>query len=180
MVPTAIENGDPRVRIDGAKVSDLKRLSVSELLRLHAGVLDELRLREVVRSSNGPSGDYAEFLFSRAFAWTLENNSSAGHDATDDNGTRYQIKCRRVTERKPSRQMSALRNLMNNPFDVLAAVLLDESFVVSRAALIPISVVIEKSSYTKHVNAHRFILRDSVWSIPGVVDVTEKLRETQQ
>jgi hypothetical protein len=158
----------------------LKTLSVSELLKLHAGVLDELRLREIIRSSNGPSGDYAEILFSRSFGWNLENNSSAGYDAVDERGTRFQIKCRRVTAKNPSRQMSALRNLLNDPFDILAAVLLDEGFSVSRAALIPIAVVIEKSNFTKHVNAHRFILRDSVWTLPGVIDVTDELKRTQQ
>jgi hypothetical protein len=157
----------------------LKTLSVSELLKLHTGVLDELRLREIIRSSNGPSGDYAEALFSRSFGWKLESNSSAGYDAVDERGTRFQIKCRRVTARNSSRQLSALRNLLNDPFDVLAAVLLDEGFTVSRAALIPISVVIENSSFTKHVNAHRFILRESVWSLPSVIDVTDQLKQTQ-
>ncbi|WP_026784414.1 hypothetical protein [Pleomorphomonas koreensis] len=160
-------------------MTDLEHLSAKELLRLHAGILDELRRREVVRSSNGPAGDYAELLFSRAFGWTLETNSSAGYDAVDDRRLRYQIKCRRVSARNPSRQLSALRNLLNDPFDILAAVLLDENFDVSRAALIPISTVIEKSVYTRHVNAHRFMLRDSVWAIPGVVDVTEKVRQAQ-
>jgi hypothetical protein len=158
----------------------LKTLSVIELLKLHAAVLDELRLREIIRSSNGPSGDYAEILFSRAFGWNLENNSSAGYDAVDESRTRFQIKCRRVTAKNPSRQMSALRNLLSDPFDTLAAVLLDREFTVLRAALIPISVVIEKSTFTKHVNAHRFILRDSVWSLPGVIDVTDELKRAQR
>ncbi len=161
-------------------MENLKSLSVSELLQLHAGVLNELRLREIVRSSNGPSGDYAELLFSRAFGWRLERNSSSGHDAVNETGTRFQIKCRRVTIRNPSRQMSALRNLLHKPFDFLAAVLLDENFGVFRAALIPVEVVIEKSTFTKHVNAHRFILRESIWSVPSVIDVTEKMKNAQQ
>lgn len=70
-------------------MENLKTLSVNELLKLHAGVLDELRLREIIRSSNGPSGDYAEILFSRSFGWNLENNSSAGYDAVDERGTRW-------------------------------------------------------------------------------------------
>lgn len=84
-----------------------------------------------------------------------------------------------MTPRNPSRQLSAFRNLLNGPFDVLAAVLLDENFAVSRAALIPIQVVIEKSTFKKHVNAHRFILRESVWSIRDVKDVTEDLKRAQ-
>src|SRR5690606_8844173 len=61
----------------------LGRATVRELLRLHAEVLDELRRREVVRTSNSPVGDYAELLFATAFGWELENSSAAGHDATD-------------------------------------------------------------------------------------------------
>lgn len=50
-------------------VADLKQITVAELLRLHAGTGDELRSREVVRSSNNPTGDYAEYLFCKAFGW---------------------------------------------------------------------------------------------------------------
>lgn len=59
---------------------------MKELLELHAAILKELRERNIVRSSNQPLGDYAELLFSRAFKWTLENNSSSGHDVTDRGG----------------------------------------------------------------------------------------------
>lgn len=72
-------------------VDNLDQLTVRGLLCLHAGVLDELRRREVVRSSNGPSGDYGELLFSRAFGWKLERNSTSGHDATDENGARFKL-----------------------------------------------------------------------------------------
>lgn len=155
---------------------DLKALSVPELLLLHAGVLDELRARKVVRSSNGPAGDYAELLFSRAFGWTLVNNSSAGFDATDSEGTRYQIKCRRLTSHNGSRQLSAIRRLAAHPFDILAALLLDEQFRVKRGALIPINVVEKEAKFTEHTNSSRFMLRDAVWRLDGVRDVTTELK----
>ncbi len=158
----------------------LQNFSVHDLLNLHAGIMNELRSRKIIRSGNNPVGDYAELLFARAFSWNLENNSSAGYDATDKNGIRFQIKCRRVTKRNPSRQLSALRNLSSNPFDTLAAVLLDENFGVLRAVLVPIAVVLDHSTYTQHVHAHRFLLRDAVWSLPGVMDVTGPLMEAQR
>lgn len=160
-------------------MTDLSTLSVSDLLRLHAGALDELRRRGILRSANGPAGDYAEILFSRAFGWRLEGNSASGFDAVDGGGTRFQIKCRRLTGPRMSRQLSALRNLPQRPFDILAAVLLDADYTVHKAALIPIDVVIAESTFTSHVNAHRFILRDRVWSIPGVVDATAQLQAAQ-
>lgn len=58
-------------------MTNLKSLGVAQLLLLHASILDELRARGVVRSSNGPAGDYAALLFSRAFGWKLVNSSSA-------------------------------------------------------------------------------------------------------
>lgn len=158
---------------------DLKLLGVAELLLLHASVLDELRARGVVRSSNGPAGDYAELLFSRAFGWNLVNNSSAGFDATDAGGTRYQIKCRRLTAHNGSRQLSAIRRLTSRPFDVLAAVLLDEQFRVTRGALIPVDVVTKEARFTEHTNSSRFMLRDTVWRLDGVQDVTAKLKAAE-
>ena len=154
-------------------------LTVAELLRLHGDVLDELRFRQVLRSSNGPSGDYAELLFCRAFGWDIRNNSASGYDAADREGVRYQIKCRRLTPNNSSRQLSFMRRLPERPFDVLAGVLLDSAFLVQRAALVPFEVVQAKSTYVAHVNAWRLHLRDSIWEEPSVQDVTEQLRASQ-
>jgi hypothetical protein len=153
--------------------------TVPQLLKMHSEIITELRRREIVRSANSPSGDYAELLFASAFDWTLQNKSASGYDATDKVGVRYQIKCRRITPQNPSRQLSFMRKLDTKPFDVLAAVLLKEDFTVVRAALIPAEIVLENAKYVAHVNAWRFILRDSVWSEPGVRDVTGELREAE-
>lgn len=161
-------------------IKDWNPYGTADILQLYSDALEELRRREILRSANNPSGDYGELLFSRAFGWQLQNNSSSGHDATDGDGVRYQIKCRRITPRNPSRQLSFIRNLPNNPFDILAGVLLDQNFKVLRAALVPVAVVQEKATYVKHVNAWRMILRDSVWDTPGVRDVTDALRTIEQ
>ena len=50
-------------------------------------ILEELRLRKIERSSNGPVGDYAEYLFAKAFEWELVGNSQKGYDAKDRNST---------------------------------------------------------------------------------------------
>jgi len=47
---------------------DISRQSVRDLLRLHAGITDELRARKITRSSNNPAGDLAESYFARLFA----------------------------------------------------------------------------------------------------------------
>ena len=66
--------------------------------------------------------DYAEMLFCRAYGWKMVRKSSAGFDATDDQGVRYQIKARRLTTHNRSRQLSAIRKLESGPFDYLAGV----------------------------------------------------------
>jgi hypothetical protein len=154
---------------------DFSVLPVSALFELHTDLMAELRRRDVVRSANNPIGDYGELLFAKAFGWTLNSNSSADADALDAEGVRYQIKCRRLATPKGSRQLGFIRRLPDHPFDMLAAVLLDGKFRVIRAALIPFEVVKPRSAYVDSVKAWRFILRESVWDIPGVTDVTAEL-----
>lgn len=153
----------------------LKSLSVAELLVLHAQVGEELRDRGVVRSANNPTGDLAEYLFCRAFGWRQAPNSERGYDAIGPDGIRYQIKGRRIHRRNKSRQLSAIRDIGGGHFDVLAGVLFDDDFNVVRAALIPIAFVAERSTYIAHTNSNKFMLRDDVWSAPGVRDVTAEI-----
>jgi hypothetical protein len=155
---------------------ELSRLSPKDLLKLHAGVAEELRTRGITRSSNNPTGDLAEFLFCRAFGWTQAGNSQPNIDATAQDGTRYQIKGRRFTKHNQSRQIGAIRDFGAKHFDFLAGVLFDMNYGVYRAALVPYDVVALRSKYIKHTNSHKFILHDGVWSVPGVHDVTDALR----
>lgn len=153
----------------------LKSLSVAELLVLHAQVGEELRDRGVVRSANNPTGDLAEYLFCRAFGWRQAPNSERGYDAIGPDGIRYQIKGRRIHRRNKSRQLSAIRDIDGGHFDVLAGVLFDDDFNVMKAALVPIAFVVERSTYIAHTNSNKFMLRDEVWTAPGVRDVTAEI-----
>jgi hypothetical protein len=161
----------------GAGLADLIRnCTVSELLALHAATLDELRQREVVRSANGPGGDYAELLFTRAFGWDRVENSTAGYDAVDWSKRRYQIKSRRLTDVKTSRQLSALRRLPDQDFDYLAAVLFEKDYKISKAVMIPHGTVLNRAKFREHTNSWTFFLDDNVWALPDVQDVTADLR----
>lgn len=53
--------------VDGRAGTQLQQLTSLDLLRLHGRIIDELRGRGVVRTGNGPIGDYAELLFARAY-----------------------------------------------------------------------------------------------------------------
>lgn len=155
---------------------NLKELSPTELLRLHADIIEELRSREILRSSNNPTGDLAEYLFCRAFGWERFGNSESSIDAKGQDGTRYQIKGRRLTRHSKSRQLSAIREMEGGKFDFLAGLLFSEDYSIVKAALIPHSVVLASASYVERTNSHRFLLRDNVWNHAGVVDVTAQLR----
>jgi hypothetical protein len=152
------------------------RRTVSELLALHAAVAYELCERGVLRSSNGPGGDYAEFLFARAFGLTRTENSTAGYDAVDWSERRYQIKSRRLTTENTSRQLGALRRLPDQNFDYLAAVLFDKDYQVGRAAMIPHATVLKLAKFQEHTNSWTLVLDEHVWDLPDVRDVTPHLR----
>lgn len=154
---------------------DTKENSVAELLNLYAEILEELREREIIRSSNAPLGDYTEYLFCKAFEWEQEGNSKVGYDAMALDGTRYQIKSRRPTKHNSSRQLSFIRRLPDKQFDYVAAALFNENYTVCRAAIIPHTVISDRARYSKHANGWLFHLEDDVWDISGVEDVTEPL-----
>lgn len=155
---------------------DLAPLGAAELLKLHARVSDELRVRGITRSSNNPTGDLAEFLFCRAFGWSQAGNSNPNVDAVSPDGVRYQIKGRRITPQNGSRQMSAIRDLQGSNFDFLAAVLFDQDYSILRAAIISIEVVVARATFVPRTNSHKFFLRDDVVNMTGVRDVTDGLR----
>jgi hypothetical protein len=158
---------------------ELESLRTHELLALFAGVLDQLRSRGVIRSANNPVADYAESLVSRALSLALAPKSSTGYDAVDALGQRYEIKGRRPTKQNPSRQLSAIRGLEAKHFSFLAGVLFHEDFSVNRACLIPYETVERLAVYRTHVSAWILHLRDGVWSVPGVRDITEPIRRVQ-
>ena len=160
-------------------MNDITSLSNRELLKLYTELMTELRSREIVRSSNGPGADVAEGLVKQALSLTLNVASTAGYDGIDPDGRKIEVKCRRLTRHNNSRQLSAIRNLESAHFDFLAGVLFNEDFSVMRAALIPFHVVKNHSVFVKHTNAWKFVLRDGIWTLPGVEDITEQLRRVE-
>ncbi|ODR95190.1 hypothetical protein AUC70_05640 [Methyloceanibacter stevinii] len=151
----------------------------SQLLALIADCQNELRSRDVIQSAN-IVGDLAETYVCSALGLKRQGKSAKGVDAVGPDGTRYEIKGRRLTPWNKSRQLSALRGLDQKPFDVLAGVLFDERFQVQRAALIPYQVVRKRAGPMPRVNAHRFLLKDIVWDMPGVIDITDNVRKAEQ
>jgi hypothetical protein len=158
------------------KEMNIADLTVPQLLVLHTQIGDELRKRGILRSANNPTGDLSEYLFCKAFGWNQAGNSHPNVDAVGTDGTRYQVKGRRITRFNNSRQLSAIRDLKGGHFDFIAGVLFNEDYTVMRAALIPHAVALERAAFVERTNSHKFLLRDDVWNASGVRDVTAEMR----
>ncbi len=156
----------------GLELQDLTEL---QLLRLHGSILTELQRRKVCRTSNNPVADYTEWLVAKRLGLQLAGNSRAGHDALGADGTRYQIKGRRLTSANGSTQLSAIRNLEDANFEVLVGVMFNEDYSIAYAFLVPHSVVLARSIYQAHTNSHLFSLRRTLLDEVGVKDVTQSL-----
>ena len=155
--------------------SDLANRSVRDLLALHAVTLDALRSRKVVRSAN-VVGDYAEWLFARAFGWTLASPSEKSHDALDAAGVRYQVKARRDSGKSGADQLGILRNLSDDGFDALAAVIFNADFSVRFAGLLPRALIAERAVYSDYQRGHILTLSRALLADARVRDVTQELR----
>ncbi len=79
-------------------------------------------------------------------------------------------------DKRPTFRTAGSGNLDATPFDQLAGVLVDERFHVLRAAIVPFAIVREHAEYVAHTNSSEFLLRDEVWTLAGVRDVTEEVR----
>ena len=165
--PTA----QPWVQFAARKVMDLSKLEIKELLHLQASVISELKAQNVVRTQNNPVGDYTEWLLAKGLKLRLAHNSSSGYDAIDEEGKKYQIKGRRVSQTNQSKQLSALRNYDKKDFDYMVAVVFDEHFEVIEAHKIPHEVIGEYSKYRKHDNAHILHLRGAILGDSRVKDI---------
>lgn len=158
----------------------LSRYTGTDLLRLYKDVMRELRERKITRSSNIPTANYAEYLESRALHLERARRSTTGYDAEDEDGVQYEVKGRRSTAENASRQLGAIRGLEQYHFAFLAGVLFEENSSVLRGCLIPWRVVRQRAEYRAHVNGWILHLRDSVWDLKGVTDITGKPVKAQQ
>jgi len=152
-------------------------LTIPELLQRYYKILDELRARNIVRTSNSPIGDYAEWLVAQQLGLSLVAKSTSSYDAIDSSGMKYQIKGRRVTSRNRSRQLSAIRNLKNHAFDYLIAVIFNEQVAVEKVVKIPHEIINKYAQYREHVNAHILLLRDDILTDPLTEDLTSLFRK---
>jgi hypothetical protein len=159
---------------------DFGHPSIRELLTTFSEVLERLRERGVVRSSNNPVADYCEALVARALKLERLGRSNKGCDAVDPvSKKRYEIKGRRITKHNSSTQLSVIRALDHRHFDYLVGVLFDENFTVTHAHCIPFEVVESSADYREGVNGWIIHLRPSLWENSEVSDITAEVQKAQ-
>jgi len=146
--------------------------STSELLRCYAAILDELRARSVIRTQNNPVADYAEWLVSKKLGLELTPNSNAGYDALGADGSRYQIKRRRIELSRDRGQLGVIRNLDAVEFDYLIGVLFSMNFSTVEAYKIPHATIRDFARFRSYQNGHILHLRGSILEAPEVEDIS--------
>lgn len=159
------------------EINDIRSRTTAELFSLYRAILRELEAREIVRTENAPTGDYAEYLVARAFAGsTLAPASEKSWDVLTSSNERLQVKCRVVSDPRDrgQRQLSVFRSF---EFDRAAIVLFDNDYAIFKAALIPKGVVESKSAYRQHVNGWICFATDALFEDPEAEDISDLLRK---
>ena len=144
---------------------DLKGFDEAGLLRLYTEVLNQMKVREMIRSANAIPGDLGERFVKNRLGLELVPNSVKGYDAIDAEGTKYQIKTRRITPQNPSRQLGGFRDLDQRLFDYCIVVNLQEDFTPKELWQVPYEVIVKYARDTtrgfKRVVFSGGILRES-------------------
>ena len=142
--------------------SGLKKQGDQELLKLYSELLEELRRRHLTRTNNNPVADYAEKVVIEHLGLEQAHKEAKGYDATDGEGRKYQIKGRRITRHNSSRQLGVIRNLDDNLFDFLIAVVFDEAFNLGEIWKIPHSIIKRYGRWSVQQNGYVLHLRGNL------------------
>lgn len=136
---------------------ELEELTVRELLQLEAGVIRELRRRDLVRTNNKPLGDIAEQIVLAARGGVLEPNSTKSHDVTDPQGRTIQVKGMGA---RSSGRTSVFSPFRSFDFDTAVFLCFDaESFDLVLAREVPAAELDAASRFSAHVNGRLVSLR---------------------
>ena len=152
---------------------DLSRIPTARLFALYREVLNELLDRKIIRTTNAPTGDYAEYLVARLVGGELAGNSEKSWDVRSPDGLRIQVKGRVVIDprKRSQRQLSPFRSF---DFDEAIVVLFDGTFQVWRAVSIPVETVKQVSVYRRHVNGFVLHANDTLLN-SGLREITDQL-----
>lgn len=142
-------------------------LTDDELAKAWARCMRVMRKRDLTRTANTPVGDYAERIACDRLSLTRLGFSEKSIDALGPDGTRYQIKGRRMTPENKSRQLGAIRDVRSVLFDVLLALFFNEDLDLVEMWSIPCEVV-QEAAYVERTNSTRFVLTKAIEKDPRV------------
>ena len=154
-------------------MQELDDMSLLELLQTSGAIIDELIRRGVARTRNNPIGDYTEWLVCNRLGLERQENNQAAFDAINAQGIRYQIKGRQ-SEANAVR-FSTIRDLDQEGFDFVIAVVFNDDYSVRLAAMFSIDVVPRFAHYQQHVNGFTLTLTNNILEQDDVMDITQQL-----
>lgn len=153
----------------------LSLASAADLLALQAATISELRDRRILRTSNPPVGDYAEWLVARALGSELEMNANPSYDLTSTVYGRVQVKARVVSTPVKAGQLQA-SVFRSKDFDHAALVLISaHDFTVRSAVLLPAAIVEARWRWYEHVRGWRLQMNGPTMGHPEAIDITADL-----
>lgn len=127
----------------------LQDVPTPDLLRRYAAILAELRARGVVRTSNAPLGDYAEWLALRVYGGTLAPNSAKSYDIATA-GRRIQVKARTWAEGDGAGGVFSVFRTFDFDIATLLVVRRDSYEILSATEVLP-DVIKAAARWSNHV-----------------------------
>jgi hypothetical protein len=146
--------------------------STPQLLADWAAVMNELRLRDIIRTNNNPVGDIAEAIVAKHYGGERGSFSQAGWDVRAPDGERIQVKAIRSTPTTRRRNVSPIRD---NAYDSVVIVVLDEHFQVVEGLKLARETVEDLFPHREYVNGRIITVTAALPNDPRVekVDLRE-------
>jgi hypothetical protein len=151
-------------------------MSVRDLLATHEAVLETLRSRGVVRTSDEPAVQYAKWLAHQAFGGTIEADTTKAHDLVTAEGRRMRVAG--LVIRSTDAGERQLPQFRGADFDEVLVALFDPSYDLLRASVLTTEQVMRLARWQPHINGRVLIARDAVLDLG--TDVKRKLRNARQ
>ena len=125
--------------------------TLGELLEDWAAIMRELKVRDVLRTNNLPTGDFAEVIVAVHFGGTRGGSSQTGWDVIASDGERLQVKgTRHLGTGVCGASITPIRD---TAYDSVVVVVFDEDFVVIEGLKFPREVVEERFPVEQYRNA---------------------------
>jgi hypothetical protein len=129
------------------------------------------KLAQALGRTSNIVGEYAEHLAHRHYGGKLLEVSGASADIEAPDGTKYQVKSRRV-KGTPTTQLNVIRSW---EFDYLVVILFDARGYVKKALQVPVAVAKELAAPNSHQNGWVITTTQGFLSDPRSKDITSFL-----